>query len=98
MYCRDCDNRGAVRVQYRSGEPFDVGLCSCVSGVTFRGWLERYPQLIENYFKLPLERVQLLEDLLEGELPAPSETTTRDILVAAGKVDRAGLGGKVKKR
>lgn len=98
MLCHRCDDRGAVRVQYRSGEPFDIGICSCSCAALFRAWLERRPERLVEFFKVPAERIGLVEDLAgEDEIERPSSTTSRDVLVSAGKVDRAGLGGKVKK-
>lgn len=99
MLCQKCDDRGAVRVQYRSGEPFDIGICSCEYASLFRAWLNTRPERLVEFFKVPLERIGLVEDLAgEDELEPPSRTTSRDVLVSAGKVDRAGLGGKVKRK
>lgn len=99
MLCPKCDDRGAVRVQYRSGEPFDVGICSCEMANLYRLWLRSEPghRLLGDWFGLPIERIWLVEELAEGVEPS-SKTTSRDILVSAGKVDRAGLGGKVKRK
>lgn len=95
MSCSRCDGKGAVRVDYHSGEPSDVGLCTCVIGTLLRGLIDRQPQLLEAHFKLPLERIWPVEVLVDDVNQAPKAL---DILLSAGKVDRAGLGGKSRRK
>lgn len=36
MRCPCCGDLGLIRVNYRSGEPFDIAICDCRHGEPFR--------------------------------------------------------------
>lgn len=99
MLCQKCDDRGAVRVMYRSEDPCDVGLCSCATGMLLRRFIDGSPQALEKHFNLPIERIWPLEELVtEADFAEPPAGISRSVLLSAGKVDRAGLGGKVTRK
>jgi hypothetical protein len=41
MTCQKCADKGAIKVNYYSREPFDLALCDCDAGQMYRGWLLR---------------------------------------------------------
>jgi hypothetical protein len=91
MNCPRCADRGAIRVEYHSGEPFDIALCTCSAGVfyhgvgdgrTLRQWLggpERPPLGLEH-------RIGWVEDFDDS----PIATEDQDFL------DAGRLNGKPK--
>ena len=93
--CGLCGGRGARRVNYRSGEPCDFGLCSCAAGLVLRREIDADPDGLENRFGVPLDRIWPIETLMDDEPQVVR--TDMDILLSAGKVDRAGLSGKVRR-
>lgn len=95
--CPTCDGRGAVKVNYHSGEPFDVGICSCQAGIYWRAALSAFPKLLEHRFGIGRDRIGHLEDLVDADSRTERLTSSEDILATAGKVNRAGLGGKTQK-
>lgn len=62
--CERCHDRGVVRIAYRSGEPHDIGICSCAAGRAFSApWGEA---LVRARLGLSDEhRVAYLEDFEE---------------------------------
>lgn len=92
--CRQCAGRGAGTLHYRTYEPFDVWLCDCANGLALRRERETDPERLMARVGVPLDRIHAIEDIREAPAEGPAN---RDLLVSAGKVDRAGLGGKVKK-
>lgn len=95
VICPQCVGRGAVTVNYRSGQPFDVGLCSCAGGAILRLEIESAPDRLERRFGVALDRIWPLEALVESRQGQVAGLVGEDVLVNAGKVIKAGLGGKV---
>lgn len=82
--CLRCGNKGLIRVNYHSGEPFDVGICECQAG---QHWRTAGEDAIRARLLLADEnRVALLEDF-EGEDFAVTPTVVEDF-TAAGKVGK----------
>lgn len=103
LICHRCDGRGIVLLNYHDGQKRDLGICSCRHGAIFRRLIQTQAgeDLIRARFNATesVDRVCLLDDLLDGPeagewTPAPAD---KDLLVNAGKVNRAGLGGKAPK-
>jgi hypothetical protein len=35
-HCQHCRGRGLIKIAYESGEPFDVAICGCLTGLFYR--------------------------------------------------------------
>ena len=70
MMCQRCSGRGLIRVDYDSGEPFDIAICYCEIGRTFRVGGEK---LVRAHLHLSDEGhvVGVLEDFAEDTPAAP---------------------------
>lgn len=96
--CQTCEGRGAVTLNYQSGGRFDVGLCACLAGQPLRLEIDAAPERLEKRFGVSIDRIWPLEDIREGPLLGREQSiasTDDEALLNAGKVNRAGLGGKV---
>ena len=99
--CHRCADRGAVKVEYESGEPFDLGICWCAVGERLRETLSKAPGLVSRFFGVPDDRIAFLEVLAEpqdwqawGEVApgaAIASDIDDDIAVSAGRLKRAKL-------
>lgn len=95
--CVHCGGRGALRVNYRSVDLHDFGLCDCDAGAVLRREVDDDPDRLAKRFGVSIDRIWPIEELVDAT-EAPARATDMDTLVLAGKVDRAGLGGKVRRR
>lgn len=76
--CRHCQDKGLLRIHYRSGEPFDVALCHCDRGRKYRRWL---PASLRAWLGLPdAHRIGRLEDFEDRpEVPVTEWATGDDL-------------------
>ena len=65
--CASCANRGAVVVRYRSGEPFDVVICSCQAGLF---WETQGEPAIREHFQLDATHQVGYREDLDADAPA----------------------------
>lgn len=72
MTCRLCGGRGAIRVQYESGEPFDLALCSCSLGLNFRKFSDGF--LRDAFHLAPDHRIGFLEHFSDEAASVPDFT------------------------
>lgn len=102
MTCNRCEDKGAVRLHYHSGEPFDVAVCWCRAGVAWRQMEAKRSGVLADYFK-QADRVVWLEDVASDEdftrwgCERPSDAPDVvgvDLLRGAGRMQKAGLGGQ----
>jgi hypothetical protein len=63
--CPRCGGRGLIRIDYRTGEPFDIAICDCAAGEGFRVAGERLVRL--RLQLTPEQQVGWIEDFNEGE-------------------------------
>lgn len=100
MSCTRCAGKGAVRLQYRSGEPFDVAICWCAAGQRYR---EMAPSGVLATCFAGADRIVWLEDAAEPEdfqrwgCARPSavpDVVVDDALRSFGRMHKAGLGGQ----
>ena len=79
--CQRCSGRGLIRVDYDSGEPFDIAICRCVVGKTFRVGGEG---LVRSHLHLSDEAhvVGLIEDFEDDE---PGRETPIEELAQVGR-------------
>lgn len=101
--CQQCEGRGAVTLNYKAGDPFDVGLCACEAGRPMRLEIDSAPEQLEKRFGVSIDRIRPLEDIREGTLLVDPSGVRRAgladdeaMLLNAGRVNRAGLSGKAK--
>lgn len=65
--CEWCAGYGLIRVTYRSDEPFDIAICTCLAGSRYRKAGE---DLVRGRLGLaPAHRVAWLEDFDEDDVP-----------------------------
>lgn len=93
--CQRCDGNGAVTVHYHSGEPFDLGICTCAAADILRRLFAKSPEILAARYGVPVERIELLDDILEAASRPELVSSGDDMLINAGKIIKAGLGGKV---
>lgn len=93
--CPRCDGAGAVTVNYESGELRDLGICGCPAAWSWRQIYAADPALLKARYGDQVDRIRLLEELLDGGVAAQPRAGDDDLLINAGKVIKAGLGGKV---
>ena len=83
MNCTRCLNRGLIRLEFKSGEPFDVAICVCPKG---RFWRATGVDYVRKHFGLSEEhQVGYLEDFDDEAPPAQPD------FIQAGKTRRAKL-------
>jgi len=75
MTCPICAGLGMVRVRYHDGSPDDFGICQCEGGQALRAASNARPgrtgwplwTAFAASRDIPLERVSMVEDLLEED-------------------------------
>jgi hypothetical protein len=61
-----CGGKGLLKIQYQSGEPFDIAICACPRGQRLRVWHMRHPDWIQTVWQLePDHRIAWLEDFTD---------------------------------
>lgn len=82
--CSHCANRGVLVLRYKSGEPFDLAVCTCQAGAY---WMAQGESWIRQHFNLDAtHQVGSLADI-EDESPPLSG----DFLAAGEIAPRAKL-------
>lgn len=95
--CPRCDGNGAVTVRYRSGEPFDLGICTCPTADILRRLFATCPDRVATHYGVPVDRIGLVDEWLDSTEGEPTASDDDAVLINAGKVIKAGLGGKVQR-
>lgn len=93
--CPRCGDAGAVTVNYESGEARDLGICTCRAADFLRRVYATNPELLQARYGAQVDRIRLLEELVDDVTAAHPAAVDDDLLINAGKVIKAGLGGKV---
>jgi hypothetical protein len=78
-HCPKCASRGLIRVQYRSGEVFDVAICDCPAG---QFWRHEGADRTRRRLRLPRVHQIALVETFEGESGPQMDPID---FVAAGK-------------
>ena len=85
--CSRCQDRGLIRVNYQSGEPFDIAICDCATGYAFR---EAGELVIRQKLRdLSSEHQIAYREHFDGESPArpdPHDRGQRDKFRMAARV------------
>lgn len=80
-HCTLCRNRGLLRVQYHSGEVFDLAICQCAAG---EAWRHQGEAVIRERMQLTTEQqVGWLEDFEIDE--AQQTPAAGESFMAAGQ-------------
>ena len=71
--CSHCFGRGLIRVAYKSGQPFDLALCVCGTGLNLR---KASDEFIRQHFGVSdaVHRIGLLEDFSDDTVWTPDFT------------------------
>ena len=81
--CYRCENQGLIRVNYHSGEPFDLAICDCPAGLF---WNRQGELFIRKLFRLSASnQVAWVEDL-DVEQQVFSSPIIDEAFIAAGKI------------
>ncbi len=84
--CQTCNSKGLVRVNYHSGEAYDLGICWCAWGQVYRVGGEA---LVRDRMQLgPEHRVGDLRDFQEEPTAVPGSVMRANFLEAGQSAKR----------
>lgn len=86
-----CGDRGILKIQYETGEPFDIAICRCPRGLRLRVWHVKHPTFIAEAWQIDPghHRIAYLEDFEDTVEPAPQVGAHYDAAyMVAGQVEK----------